>query len=117
MEVNKPPLAPDLWLLCEACTQMGWSFTDPLKLVQVLQRLNLGLSAEDEFSLLISWMGRCKLVHKLDQDQSPPISREEYQVPDLFAVFQIGHQRIPVLIEVKNRRIEIPLVCLGSLNI
>ena len=65
-------------------------------------RLQIGLPAEDEFSVVLSWLGRCRLVHKLDQVQSPPESRDYIRVPDLLAVFDYHGRDVPVLIEVKS---------------
>jgi Holliday junction resolvase len=68
---------------------------------QVMQ-LERGLAVEDEVSLLFCWLGRCKLIHKLDQLVAPPASSSMYQVPDLLAVFEHNGKEIPVLIEVKT---------------
>jgi Holliday junction resolvase len=76
--------------------------TDAQKLANRVQRLRVGLPAEDEFSIILSWLGRCRLVHKLDQLQSPRESRRELRVPDLLAVFNYKGRDVPVLIEVKT---------------
>ncbi len=68
-----------------------------------LEQLRRGLEPEDEFSLILAWLGRCRLVHKLGQEQLPIASAETYRVPDLLAVFEVGKKLIPVLIEVKKR--------------
>jgi Holliday junction resolvase len=47
-------------------------------------------------------MEKCKLVHKLEQEQYPLASSDKYQVPDLFAVFDYEGKEILVLIEVKS---------------
>lgn len=47
------------------------------------------------------WLGKTRLIHKLDQHQSPPASRATFQVPDLLARFDAAG---PVLIEVKSKR-------------
>jgi Holliday junction resolvase len=92
---------PDIaHLLHEALSQLGWSH-DPQRLAQQLAQLNRGLPREDEFAVVCAWLGRCKLVHKLDQTQAPGASGETFQVPDLLAVFEHEKRRIPVLIEVK----------------
>jgi Holliday junction resolvase len=85
----------------EALTQLGWQ-ADPTGLVRRLARLNMGLPSEDEFSVVCTWLGRCKLIHKLDQRQGPVSSRIDYQVPDLLAIFDYKGRSIPVLIEVKS---------------
>lgn len=68
------------------------------ELLARLHSLMSGLPVEDEFIALAVWMEKCKLIHKLDQEQFPASSTDEYQVPDLFAVFNYDGQEIPVLI-------------------
>lgn len=89
-------------VLHEALEQIGWS--DAEAVVQRVQRLDIGLPAEDEFAVICSWLGRCSLIHKLDQQQMPKSSREVYQVPDLLAVFETEHNQYKVLIEVKTKK-------------
>lgn len=84
-------------LIQEALTELGLT-ADPAALAQKVKLLNLGLPAEDEFSVICAWLGQCRLVHKLDQLQAPPASNKPFQVPDLLAAF--GHQGT-FLIEVK----------------
>jgi len=92
---------PSAWLISEALSQLGVT-ANPADLVRKVERLQDGLPLEDEFSVLITWLGRCKLVHKLDQLQSPKDSKKAFRVPDLLAVFQKDKKQIPVLIEVKS---------------
>lgn len=87
-------------LIQEAMTLLGVE-ADPAKLAAAVRRLNLGLPAEDEFSVICAWLGRCHLIHKLDQQQAPAASRELFQVPDLQALF---HDAPACLIEVKASR-------------
>src|SRR5713226_3794408 len=89
-------------LLYEAAELLGWS--DPKEIAERVKGLERGLPAEDELSVLLSWLGRCRLVHKLDQFPYPPASRKEYRVPDLLVVFEGPRGPIPVLIEVKSKR-------------
>lgn len=89
-------------LIYEALEQTGRR-ADAQTLATQVERLRLGLPAEDEFSVLLAWLGRCRLVHKLDQLQAPPESKERYRVPDLLAVFEHAGQALPVLIEVKSK--------------
>lgn len=88
-------------LIQEALTQLGW-VADPKRLAARVRRLNLGLPKEDEFSVVCTWLGRCDLIHKLDQKQTPSKSRDTFQVPDLLAVFRYESRSVPVLIEVKS---------------
>lgn len=88
-------------LLHEALTQVGWS-ADAERLAEQLRRLHIGLPREDEFAVVCSWLGRCALVHKLDQVHAPNDSAERFQIPDLLAVFERDGKKIPTLIEVKS---------------
>jgi Holliday junction resolvase len=89
-------------LIHEALEQTGWR-AEAQTLAARVERLNLGLPVEDEFSVLLAWLGKCCLVHKLDQLQTPPESEEYYQVPDLLAVFEYMGRTLPVLIKVKSK--------------
>ncbi len=104
--VSEHSLTDDrLRLMYEAYEQAG--ITTPLTKEHVIKRfsdLERGLPAEDEFIVLVNWLGKCELIHKLDQQQIPPSSRDLYQVPDLLAVFDNRNHKIPVLIEVKSTK-------------
>ena len=89
-------------LIHEALTQLGWE-ADAKRVAERVRRLNQGLPREDEFSVLCGWLGRCELIHKLDQKQTPQTSTQAYQVPDLLAIFRVGDRQIPVLVEVKSK--------------
>lgn len=90
-------------LIHESLTQLGWD-ADAARVSARLSRLNQGLPREDEFSVVCGWLGKCELIHKLDQKQTPKESSQKYQVPDLLAVFQVGERRVPVLVEVKSSK-------------
>ena len=96
---------PSARLFYEAVSELGWK-TDPKALAERVRQLQRGLPAEDEFALLLSWLGKCSLVHRLDQDQSPPGSKDVFRVPDLLALFRYKDREIPVLIEVKSKERE-----------
>jgi len=96
------PIDPTARVVFEALEQIGWSVGNPKLLSERIKRLELGIPAEDEFAFLISWMGKCEIVHKLDQEQSPPESKANYRVPDLMVIFRHGSRLIPALIEVKT---------------
>jgi Holliday junction resolvase len=87
-------------LIFEAAEQLGWS--NPGEVAEFAKRLEQGLPAEDELSVVFHWLGQCRLVHKLDQFPYPPGVWEQYRVPDLLAVFDVRGQHYPVLIEVKT---------------
>lgn len=63
-------------------------------------RRERGLPSEDELSVILYWLGHCKLVHKLDQIPYPPGASSHYQVPGLLAAFEVDGTAVPVLIEV-----------------
>jgi len=87
---------------------LGFS-TKIADLLPRLNRLMCGLPKEDEFIALAVWMEKCKFAHKLGQEQFPVSSSDKYGVPDIFAVFDINGQEVPVLIEVKFRQHTLPL--------
>jgi Holliday junction resolvase len=89
-------------LLYGALDQLGWQ-EDKEALVKLINRLRLGLPSEDEFLVVLAWLGKCRMVHKLDQLQLPEGSRATYRIPDLLAVFQQDGRHYPVLIEVKAK--------------
>jgi Holliday junction resolvase len=91
------------YLIYEVLQKLGLA-ADADKIAKGVQRLQIGLPAEDEFSAILGLLGRCQLVHKLDQGQFPPESRSLYQVPDLIAIFDYHGRSIPVLIEVKTEK-------------
>ena len=84
----------------EAIQQLGWS-SDPESIVSRVKRLDLGIPAEDEIYFILSWLGKCSIIHKLEQKQYPPKSRDKYQVPDLLVTFGVKGESLPVLLEVK----------------
>jgi Holliday junction resolvase len=105
-ELQSVPINPTARIVFSALEQMGWSVENPSLLVEHIKRLDIGIPAEDEFAVLISWMGKCELVHKLEQEQSPPESQNAYRIPDLLAFFRHKNRLVPVLIEVKKRKAE-----------
>ncbi len=88
-------------LILEALQQIAPG-ADAQTIAGRVQRLQIGLPAEDEFSVILSWLGRCRLVHEFDQMQAPRESSKQLRVPDLLAVFDYHGRDVPVLIEVKT---------------
>ncbi len=85
-------------LVQEVLTRLGFDASAD-DIARGVRKLNYGLPAEDEFSVICAWLGNCRIIHKIDQQQTPPISRNYYQIPDLVADFYgVG----AVLIEVKR---------------
>jgi len=90
-------------LIWDALAAVGFS-TSPKKLVDKINQLKRGLPKEDEFTALSMWLDNCTLIHKLDQRQYPELSKQEYQVPDLFACYKHNGKDVAVLIEVKSTK-------------
>ena len=89
---------------------------NPEALVRRLTQLQRGLDPEHEFALILSWLGRCRLVHRLGQEQLPLDSTATFRVPDLLAVFEYENQLVPALIEVKTTDVADPMSLeMGSL--
>lgn len=90
-------------LIQDALAELGWA-ADATAVAERVRRLDLGLPVEDEFAVVCSWLGNCRLLHKLDQQQVPVSSKQEFQVPDLLARFSTQNGKSPVLIEVKSKQ-------------
>ncbi len=88
-------------MISQVCSLLGWG-ENPKEIVNKVNQLLRGLPKEDEFIALSTWMRKCSLIHKLDQEQFPSLSRDDYQVPDLFAIYDFNGRNVPVLIEVKK---------------
>src|SRR5512139_1178953 len=87
-------------LIREVLANLGVD-ADPTRIAAHVRRLDRGLPAEDEFAAICAWLGKCRLLHRLDQRQVPLNSTVEFQVPDLLATFDVAG---PVLIEVKVKK-------------
>ena len=90
-------------LIQTVLSDLGWD-ADASAVAERIRRLDIGLPREDEFAVVCSWLGKCRLLHKLDQQQIPLSSREAFQVPDLLALFSTQAVNLPVLIEVKSNK-------------
>lgn len=88
-------------LIAEVVALVGWD-VDPNAVAERVRRLHKGLPAEDEFSVICSWLGRCRIVHKLDQTVAPKSAFEQICPPDLFAAFEVNGRVVSTLIEVKT---------------
>lgn len=89
-------------LIHSVLTELGWN-ANASAIAERVRRLDVGLPCEDEFSVVCGWLGKCRLLHKLDQQQIPVSSLQEFQVPDLLALFSTQATTMPVLIEVKSK--------------
>ena len=74
----------------------------PEDVLRRLEHLQRALAPEHEISLILNWLGRCTLVHRLGQEQLPLSSTDAYRVPDLLAVFDYEGRLVPTLIEVRT---------------
>ncbi len=90
-------------LIQDVLAELGYEL-DAAVVAEQVRRLDIGLPVEDEFSVICAWLGKCQLLHKLDQHQVPVASKEEFQVPDLLAKFSTQTTKGPVLIEVKSKK-------------
>ncbi|MDR1074830.1 MAG: hypothetical protein LBL59_00540 [Xanthomonadaceae bacterium] len=95
---------PDLpRLIQDVLAELGYD-ADAVTVAERVRRLDIGLPVEDEFSVVCAWLGKCLLLHKLDQHQVPIASKQQFQVPDLLAKFSTQTSKSPVLIEVKSKK-------------
>jgi Holliday junction resolvase len=99
-EADLDALDPTAFAVAEVLAELG-SPLDPRTAARRILQIQTGKGAEAEFAVLLSWLGRCSLVHRLDQVQLPPDSKKTQKVPDLLAIFRYKGRDLPVLIEVK----------------
>lgn len=90
-------------LIQDALAELGYD-ADAAAVAERVRRLDIGLPVEDEFSVVCAWLGKCQILHKLDQHQVPIASKQEFQVPDLLAKFYTQTSKSPLLIEVKSKK-------------
>jgi Holliday junction resolvase len=83
----------------EAC---GYKLDDVPSFIKQVQHFDYGLAAETEFATLLAWLGRCELVHQLDQRIWSSQKQIKWTIPDLFAVFRNGSDQFSAMIEVKT---------------
>jgi Holliday junction resolvase len=103
-EQPKKAAPPDLpRLIQDVQAELGYD-ADAAAVAERVERLDIGLPVEDEFSVVCAWLGKCQILHKLDQHQVPIASKQDFQVPDLLAKFAPQTNRSPVLIEVKAKK-------------
>ena len=68
-----------------------------------IDRFFRGYKIEDLYSFLFGALPWVKLLHGLEQTQVPPISKENFQVPDYLCIFENSTGSVkPILIEVKS---------------
>ncbi len=65
---------------------------------------------KDEFTAICSWLGKARLLHKLDQHQAPVSSRDLYQVDD-----DIGRADDAVFVGTSERALPHPHHVVGDI--
>lgn len=85
-----------------AAEQLGYDLSDTEAFLHRAQLVEYGLSAEVEFAALLRWLGWCPLVHRLGEDVLCDKRTGDWEVPDLFAVFEKSGVRCSAVIEVKT---------------
>lgn len=81
--------------------ELGWD-SDQHTLVERVKQLNNGLVQEEEFIYILNWLGKCSLIHKLDQMLIVPSAKRNFTIPDLFVVFNDNGVEKSYLIEIKT---------------
>jgi hypothetical protein len=82
-----------------------------------LDRFLKGYETEDMFFNIYSALPWIKLIHALSQEQTPQISKKEFQVPDFLVMFENSKKAsIPLLVEVKGVRKECTTLSLQKIQ-
>ena len=74
----------------------------PEVIIERLEQIDLGLSAEDEFQCILVWLGKCPMCHKTEQVPFVSSDFDPVKIPDIIAAFSIGDRTVTVAIEVKS---------------
>lgn len=85
-----------------AAEALNWEFSDFDAFMRRAQHIEYGLSAEIEFATVLRWLGKCKFVHRLNDDSLSDASFNDVLAPDLLAIFEDRGCRLCTLIEVKT---------------
>jgi Holliday junction resolvase len=93
----------NLFTITEVLKEIDPSIS-PQEAFNRIKQIDYGLSAEDEFLAIITWLGRCRLCHKNENVVFSSFSREKQVIPDLIAVFEFKKSVLPVAIEVKSTK-------------
>ena len=89
------PILRDIYSVDEA----EFETLDPDALIDRIQRVHKGLSAEHEFAAIAAWLGKCSLLSQLDDVLH---SSGVYRAPDFLVVANHEGREVPFLVEVKS---------------
>ncbi|MFZ1007755.1 MAG: hypothetical protein WAN65_13015 [Candidatus Sulfotelmatobacter sp.] len=68
-----------------------------------IRGIHKGLSKETEFAAIVSWLGNCQAIFKVDTDPATIRAESGLKAPDFIAFPVVNGVPVPVLIEVKGR--------------
>ena len=88
--------------IVRAAETLNWNLADIPSFLRCAQHVEYGLSAEIELAAILRWLGRCRFVHRLNEDVLKDPDHDTMEVPDLLAVFSDGVNTCAALIEVKT---------------
>jgi hypothetical protein len=80
---------------------LNWNLADPQAFLRQAQHVEYRLSAEIEFAAILRRLGRCRFVHRLNEEVLKDPAHDTIEVPDLLAVFNDDGDTRAALIEVK----------------
>lgn len=90
-------------LVARVLESVNYNTSDVNAVVKRAQHVEFGLAAEVEFAAIAAWLGRCRIVHRLDQEGFRSLGLPTAgKVPDLFAVVHHHNESRGVLVEVKS---------------
>lgn len=82
--------------------QAGERQVDGEAIVERLKRIRAGFVPETEFFAVVSWLGNCAGIFRLDQTPMPIEENLMIRAPDFLAFSKRNEQLVPLLIEVKK---------------
>jgi len=82
--------------------QAGEGQIDGEAIVERLKRIRAGFVPETEFFSIVSWLGNCAGIFRLDQTPMPIDVKVEMRAPDFVTFVKHNERVVPLLIEVKK---------------
>ncbi len=74
----------------------------PEEVINRIKTIDLGLSAEDEIQAILTWLGHCRICHKIENIGFQSRDFPKLIIPDLIAVFEHNGLKLSTAIEVKS---------------
>ena len=87
-------------LLLDTAKDLGGVLPSAAELAQKVRQMQLGLPAEDEFTAMCAWSGKCSLIQKIDTETI--VASKDFKLPDILLIIRHSNKEMPILVQVKT---------------